>query len=30
MTARDLNEEGRARFIPQTLAIHDQHKGYQN
>ena len=29
MTARDLNEEGRARgLFPQTLAIHDQHKGY--
>ena len=29
MTARDLNEEGRAQGIfPQTLAIHDQHKGY--
>lgn len=30
MTARDLNEEGRAQgLFPQTLAIHDQHKGYQ-
>ena len=29
MTARDLNEEGRARgWLPQTLAIHDQRKGY--
>lgn len=29
MTARDLTEEGRARgLFPQTLAIHDQHKGY--
>ena len=29
MTARDLNKEGRARgLFPQTLAIHDQHKGY--
>ena len=29
MTARDLNEEGRARgLFPQTLAIHDRHKGY--
>ena len=29
MTARDLNEEGRARgLFPQTLAIHDQRKGY--
>ena len=29
MTARDLNEEGRARgLFPQTLTIHDQHKGY--
>ena len=29
MTARDLNEDGRARgLFPQTLAIHDQHKGY--
>ena len=29
MTSRDLNEEGRARgLFPQTLAIHDQHKGY--
>jgi len=29
MTARDLNEEGRARgLFPQTLAIHAQHKGY--
>lgn len=29
MTARDLNEEGRAQgLFPQTLAIHDQHKGY--
>lgn len=29
MTARDLNEEGRGQGLsPQTLAIHDQHKGY--
>lgn len=29
MTARDLNEDGRAQgLFPQTLAIHDQHKGY--
>lgn len=29
MTARDLNEEGRAQgLFPQTLAIQDQHKGY--
>ena len=29
MTARDLNEDGRARgLFPQTLAIHDQRKGY--
>ena len=29
MTARDLSKEGRARgLFPQTLAIHDQHKGY--
>lgn len=29
MTACDLNEEGRAQgLFPQTLAIHDQHKGY--
>ena len=29
MTARDLNEEGRDMgLLPQTLAIHDQHKGY--
>jgi N12 class adenine-specific DNA methylase/adenine-specific DNA methylase len=29
MTARDLNEEGRAQgLFPQTLTIHDQHKGY--
>ena len=29
MTARDLNEEGRTQgLFPQTLAIHDQHKGY--
>ncbi len=29
MTARDLTEEGRAQSLfPQTLAIHDQHKGY--
>lgn len=29
MTARDLNEEGRAQgLFPQTLVIHDQHKGY--
>ena len=29
MTARDLNEEGHAQgLFPQTLAIHDQHKGY--
>ena len=29
MIARDLNEEGRAQgLFPQTLAIHDQHKGY--
>ena len=29
MTARDLNEEGRAQgLFPQTLDIHDQHKGY--
>ena len=29
MTARDLNEEGRAQgLFPQTLAIHDQYKGY--
>ena len=29
MTSRDLNEEGRAQgLFPQTLAIHDQHKGY--
>ena len=29
MTARNLNEEGRAQgLFPQTLAIHDQHKGY--
>ena len=29
MTARDLNEEGRTQALfPQTLAIHDQHKGY--
>ena len=29
MTARDLNKEGRARgLFPQTLAIHDQRKGY--
>ena len=29
MTARDLNEEGRAQgLFPQTLAIHDQQKGY--
>ena len=29
MTARDLNEEGRKQgLFPQTLAIHDQHKGY--
>ena len=29
MTARDLTEEGRAQgLFPQTLAIHDQHKGY--
>ena len=29
MTARDLNEDGRAQgLFPQTLAIHDQHKSY--
>ena len=29
MTARDLNEEGRKQgLFPQTLTIHDQHKGY--
>ncbi len=29
MTARELNEEGREKgLFPQTLAIHDQHKGY--
>ena len=29
MTARDLNEDGRAQgLFPQTLVIHDQHKGY--
>ena len=29
MTARDLNKEGRAQgLFPQTLAIHNQHKGY--
>lgn len=29
MTARDLSEEGRAQgLFPQTLTIHDQHKGY--
>ena len=29
MTARDLNEEGRGQgLFPQTLAIHDQRKGY--
>lgn len=29
MTARDLSEEGRGQgLFPQTLAIHDQHKGY--
>ena len=29
MTARDLNEEGRGQgLFSQTLAIHDQHKGY--
>ena len=29
MTARDLTEKGRAQgLFPQTLAIHDQHKGY--
>ena len=29
MTARDLNEDGRAQgLFPQSLAIHDQHKGY--
>ena len=29
MTARDLSEEGRTQALfPQTLAIHDQHKGY--
>ena len=29
MTARDLAQEGRAQgLFPQTLAIHDQHKGY--
>ena len=29
MTARDLNEEDRGQgLFPQTLAIHDQHKGY--
>ncbi len=29
MTARDLNEDGRGQgLFPQTLAIHDQHKGY--
>ena len=29
MTARDLNEDGRAQgLFPQTLSIHDQHKGY--
>ena len=29
MTARDLNEDGRAQgLFPQMLAIHDQHKGY--
>ena len=29
MTARDLSEEGRGKgLFPQTLAIHDQHKGY--
>ena len=29
MTARDLSEEGRKQgLFPQTLAIHDQHKGY--
>lgn len=29
ITARDLNEEGRTQgLFPQTLAIHDQHKGY--
>ena len=29
MTARDLTQEGRAQSLfPQTLAIHDQHKGY--
>ena len=29
MAARDLNEDGRAQgLFPQTLAIHDQHKGY--
>lgn len=29
MTARDLSEEGRKQgLFPQTLSIHDQHKGY--
>ena len=29
MTARDLNEEGRAQgLFPQTLTVHNQHKGY--
>lgn len=29
MTARDLTKEGRTQVLfPQTLAIHDQHKGY--
>ena len=29
MTARDLSEKGRTQgLFPQTLAIHDQHKGY--
>ena len=29
MTARELTKEGRAKgLFPQTLAIHDQHKGY--
>lgn len=29
MTARNLNEDGRGQgLFPQTLAIHDQHKGY--
>jgi len=29
MTARDLTKEGRDMgLLPQTLAIHDQHRGY--